>query len=96
MNPRTKTMLLLGGAAAVGLFAIGWYLTDGSSSSAAAPQNAVNPNAQDAPGGPFGAQGTMPDLGNLLSYNQVPGATILTPQATSVDPFSSNYGVVSA
>jgi hypothetical protein len=91
---RNSTLLLLG-AAAVGVFALGWFLTSGTGSSqSTAPQNAVNPNAQDAPGGPFGAQGTMPDIGNLLSYNQTPGATILTPQATSVDPFSSNYGVV--
>jgi hypothetical protein len=90
-----NSLLLLLGAAAVGVFALGWFLTSGTQSSTpTGPQNAVNPNAQDAPAGPFGAQGTMPDIGNLLSYNQVPGATILTPQATSVDPFSSNYGVV--
>jgi hypothetical protein len=95
MNPRTKTMLLVGGAAAVGVFAIGWFLTNPSgSSSSSGPQNAVDPGAQLA-AGPFAAQGTMPDIGNLLSYNQVPGA-ISAPQATSVDPFSSNYGAVGA
>lgn len=83
MTPKTKTMLIVVGVGAVGVFAIGWILTSGGSSSAA-PQNAVNPNAQDAPGGPFAAQGTMPDIGNLLSYNQPIGATVLAPQATSV------------
>jgi hypothetical protein len=91
MNPRTKTVLILGGAAAVGVFAIGWYLSSGSSSSSG-PQNAVAPGAQLA-AGPFAAQGTMPDIGNLLSYNQVPGA-ISAPQATSVNPFAANYGTV--
>jgi hypothetical protein len=88
-------MLIVGGVGAVGVFAVGWFLTSGSSSStAASPQNAVQQGAQDAPGGPFAAQGTMPDIGNLLSYNQVPGSTVLAPQATSVDPSSSNYGAV--
>lgn len=87
-----NSLLLLGGAGAVGVFALGWYLTSGSSSSSSA-QNAVDPNAQDAPGGPFAAQGTMPDIGNLLSYNQVVGSATIAPQATSVDPYSSNYGV---
>lgn len=87
-------MLLVGGAAAVGVFAIGWYLTSGSpSSSSSSAQNAVYPGAQDAPGGPFAAQGTMPSIGNLLSYNQLPGV-MSAPSATSVNPFSSNYGII--
>ena len=89
-----NNVLLVGGAAAIAVLGAGWLLESSrSSSSSSAPQNAVTPGAQDAPGGPFAAQGTMPDFGNLLSYNQTPGAAVLTPQATSVDPFSSNYGV---
>lgn len=83
MNPRTKTLLLLG-VGAVGVFAAGWFLTSGGAQSGGAAQNAVNPNAQDAPGGPFAAQGTMPDIGNLLSYNQPVGTNTIVPQATSV------------
>lgn len=83
MNPPTKTLLLVGGAAAVGLFALGWYLTNSSgSASSSAPQNAVNPNAQIGAGAY--AQGTMPDIGNLLSYNQPVGSVLSAPQATSV------------
>lgn len=98
MTPKTKTMLLVVGVGAVGVFAIGWILTSGgSSSSSAGPQNAVNPNAQDAPGGPFAAQGTMPDIGNLLSYNQPVGATVLAPQATSVSSGSpGDYSPIAA
>lgn len=78
-----NSLLLLGGAIAVALFGVGWYLTGGFSSSApAGPQNAVNPNAQTDAGLPAG--GTMPDIGNLLSYNQAPGSTLSAPQATSV------------
>lgn len=83
---RNKYLLL--GVGAVGVFALGWYLTNqnasnssSSASSSNTAQNAVDPNAQV---GTTGAQGTMPDFGNLLSYNQVVGSTVLTPQATSV------------
>lgn len=76
-----NSLLLLGGVLAVGVFALGWYLS-GSSSAPAAPRNAVNPNAQTDAGLPAG--GTMPDIGNLLSYNQAPGSTLSAPQATSV------------
>jgi len=81
---RNKSLLLLGGLGAVAVFALGWYLTNSSSSSSSssgAPQNAVNPNAQVGAGAY--AQGTMPDIGNLLSYNQIPGV-LSAPQATSV------------
>jgi hypothetical protein len=78
-----NSLLVLGGLAAIALFGVGWYLTEGLTSSApAGPQNAVNPNAQTDAGLPAG--GTMPDIGNLLSYNQAPGATLSAPQATSV------------
>ena len=77
-----NSVLIVGAIAAVAIFGVGWYLTGGLSSSApAAPQNAVNPNAQTDAGLPAG--GTMPDIGNLLSYNQVPGSTLSAPQATS-------------
>jgi hypothetical protein len=85
-----KGLLVLGGLAIVALVGVGWYLTGGlQAQPAAGAQNAVSPNAQTGAGA-F-AQGTMPDLGNLLSYNMVPGA-LSAPQATSVDPYSSNYG----
>jgi hypothetical protein len=76
------SLLLVGGASAIALFALGWYLTSSSSSSSSAPQNAVNPDAQVGAGAY--AQGTMPDIGNLLSYNQPVGVTVSAPQATSV------------
>jgi len=85
-----KTLLIVGAIAAVALFGVGWYLTQTPAAPAGA-QDAVNPNAQIGAGAY--AQGTMPDFGNLLSYNQVPGS-ISAPQATSVDPYSSNYGVL--
>jgi hypothetical protein len=86
-----KPLLIYGGIAIVGVFGLGWFLTQGGGGGAAAgAQNAVNPNAQTGAGA-F-AQGTMPDIGNLLSYNQVPGA-LSAPQATSTDWFSRNYGV---
>lgn len=81
---------MLIGAAGVALFALGWYLTSGQSATSSSAQNAVNPQQSSASGA--WAQGTMPDFGNLLSYNQVPGL-LSAPQATSVDPFSANYGV---
>lgn len=81
-----RSSLLVLGVAAAGVLLVGLYLESSrtSSSSSSAPQNAVNPNAQDAPGGPFAAQGTMPDFGNLLSYNQVVGSVTSAPQATSI------------
>jgi hypothetical protein len=83
--------LIVGGLVAVGLVVVGVYYSQSSASSTSnAPQNAVNPSAQIGAGAT--AQGTMPDIGNLLSYNQVPGV-MSAPQATSVDPYSSNYGV---
>jgi hypothetical protein len=84
-----KGLLVLGGLAIVALVGVGWYLTGGLQAQPAGAQNAVNAGAQTGAGA-F-AQGTMPDLGNLLSYNQVPGV-LSAPQATSVDPYSSNYG----
>jgi hypothetical protein len=86
-----KSLLVLGGLAIVALFAFGWYATGGLQAQPAGAQDAVNPNAQTGAGA--WAQGTMPDIGNLLSYNQVPGS-LSAPQATSVDPYSSNYGVL--
>jgi hypothetical protein len=81
-------MLLLGALAAVAVFGVGWYLTNppSSSTSSSAPQNAVNPHAQLGAGA--WAQGTMPDLGNLLSYNQLPGV-LSAPQATSISPIQN-------
>jgi hypothetical protein len=88
--PKNKGLLVLGGLAIVALVGVGWYLTGGlQPQPAAGAQNAVNPNAQTGAGA--WAQGTMPDIGNLLSYNMVPGS-LSAPQATSVDPYSSNYG----
>ena len=78
----------VGVAGALGVLGLVWWQTQ-KSAAPMGPQNAVDPNSQV--GGGLGAQGTAPDIGNLLSYNQVPGATILTPQLTSVDPYSSNY-----
>jgi hypothetical protein len=86
-----KSLLIFGGLAVVALVGLGWYLTGGLQAQPAGAQDAVNPNAQVGAGAY--AQGTMPDYGNLLSYNQVPGA-ISAPQATSVDPYASNYGVL--
>ena len=86
---QSKGWLIAGGIGVTLLLGLVWW--NSNKPQPDQPQNAVNPNAQIASGA-F-AQGTMPDLGNLLSYNQIPGSTILTPQATSVDPFSSNYGV---
>jgi hypothetical protein len=87
-----KGLLVLGGLAIVALVGVGWYLTGGlQAQPAAGAQNAVSPNAQTGAGA-F-AQGTMPDLGNLLSYNSVPGS-MSAPQATSVDPYLGNYGVM--
>lgn len=74
-------LLLVGGIGAVAVFGLGWYLTMPRSSSSG-PQNAVDQGAQLA-AGPFAAQGTAPDFGNLLSYNQIPGV-LSAPQATSV------------
>jgi hypothetical protein len=85
-----KSLLILGGLAVVALAAFGWYATGGLQPKPAGAATAVNPNAQVGAGAY--AQGTMPDFGNLLSYNQVPGS-ISAPQATSVDWYSSNYGV---
>ena len=85
---QSKTLLIVGGIGVTLLLGLVWW--NSNKSQPAGPQNAVNPNAQQGAGA--NAQGTMPDLGNLLSYNQLPGSTILTPQATSVDPFSGNYG----
>lgn len=76
-----NSLLLLGGVAAIGVFALAWYVTSAQSSTPSTPQSAVNPNAQTGGGLPAG--GTMPDIGNLLSYNQVPGS-LSAPQATSV------------
>jgi hypothetical protein len=87
----SKGLLVLGGLAIVALVGLGWYLTGGLQPQPAGAQNAVASGAQTGAGA-F-AQGSMPDLGNLLSYNQVPGS-LSAPQATSVDPYSSNYGVV--
>jgi len=84
-----KTWFIVGGIGATLLLGLVWW--NSNKTQPDQPQSAVNPNAQI--GGGLGAQGTMPDIGNLLSYNQIPGSTILTPQATSVDPYSSNYGV---
>jgi|SRR5215472_2812907 len=83
-------VLIIGGIGATLLLGLVWWNSNKSQPQSEGTQNAVNPNAQIGAGS-F-AQGTMPDLGNLLSYNQIPGSTILTPQATSVDPFSSIYG----
>lgn len=85
---KNNKLLLFGGIGAAGLLAVWWIYTQqqaSSSSTSNAPQNAVNPNAQIGVSGPFGAQGTMPDFGNLLSYNQPVGATMSAPQATSVN-----------
>jgi len=79
--------VLFGVAGAVGVLGIVWWQSQ-KSAAPQGPQNAVNPNAQVNAGAY--AQGTAPDFGNLLSYNQIPGA-ISAPQVTSVDPFSSNY-----
>jgi hypothetical protein len=87
--PQNKWLVILG-VGGIGLIAAGFYFAQKQTSNVGA-QNAINPNAQVGAGA-F-AQGTMPDIGNLLSYNQIPGATILTPQATSVDPSASNAGV---
>ena len=80
-------LLLVGGVGAAGVLAVVYFTSRGSSSSAAGAQTAVNPNAQVGAGAY--AQGTLPDIGNLLSYNQMPGV-ISAPQATSVtgDPTS--------
>jgi hypothetical protein len=77
-------LLLFGGIGAAGLLAVWWYMSQQQSSTSSGPQNAVNPNAQIGVAGPLGAQGTMPDIGNLLSYNQPVGAVMSVPQATSV------------
>ena len=82
--------IIVGGIGATLLLGLVWWNSNKTQPDQGS-QNAVNPSAQVSSG--VFAQGTMPDLGNLLSYNQLPGSTILTPQATSVDPFSSNYGV---
>jgi len=85
--------LWVGVAGALGVLGIVWWQSQ-KSAAPTGPQNAVDPNAQtlgEGGGSWYGAQGTAPDIGNLLSYNQVPGASVLTPQLTSVDPFSSNY-----
>jgi hypothetical protein len=82
-----NSLLLLGAIGAVAVFGIGWYLTSTSTSSTSSgPQNAVNPNAQIGAGAY--AQGTQPDIGNLLSYNQLPGV-LSAPQATSVSPLQN-------
>jgi len=86
---QSKTYLMIGGIGVTLLLGLVWWNSNKSQLSGL--QNAVNPNAQQGAGAT--AQGTMPDFGNLLSYNQIPGSTVLTPQATSVDPFASNYGV---
>jgi hypothetical protein len=81
--------LYVGVAGALGVLGIVWWQSQKSAQVHGAT-NAVNPNAQIGAGAY--AQGTMPDFGNLLSYNQIPGV-MSAPQATSVDPYSSNYGV---
>ncbi len=81
-----NSLLVLGVLGAIAVFGIGWYLTEPRTSSSTAPQSAVNPNAQIGAGA--WAQGTMPDLGNLLSYNQLPGV-LSAPQATSISPIQN-------
>jgi hypothetical protein len=78
----------LGIAGALGVLGIVWWQTQQSAAPASGAQNAVNPDAQI--GGGLPAMGTAPDIGNLLSYNQVPGA-MSAPQLTSVDPYSNSY-----
>ena len=80
--------LYIGVAGALGVLGIVWWQTQKAAAPSGA-QNAVDPNAQI--GGGLPAMGTAPDIGNLLSYNQIPGV-MSTPQATSVDPYiTSNY-----
>jgi len=76
----------VGVAGVLGVLGIVWWQSQ-KSATPTGPQNAVDPNAQV---GAISPMGTAPDLGNLLSYNQVPGA-ISAPQLTSVDPFAGNY-----
>ena len=89
MRLQGNTWLYVGVAGALGVLGIVWWQSQKPATPTGA-QNAVNPNAQQGAGA--NAQGTMPDIGNLLSYNQIPGV-ISAPQATSVNPYSSNYGV---
>jgi hypothetical protein len=79
--------LYIGVAGALGVLGIVWWQTQKAAAPSGA-QNAVDPNAQI--GGGLPAMGTAPDIGNLLSYNQIPGV-MSAPQATSVDPYSSSY-----
>jgi len=79
--------LYVGVAGALGVLGIVWWQSQ-KSAAPQGPQNAVDPNAQ-VNAGAF-AQNYAPDIGNLLSYNQLPGV-MSAPQLTSVDPFSSNY-----
>jgi hypothetical protein len=72
--------LLIGIALAGGLGLI-WFLTRNNSPPSAT--DAVNPNAQIGAGAT--AQGTEPDIGNLLSYNQPVNYVGIIPQATNVD-----------
>lgn len=85
-----NSWLIVGGIGATLVLGFVWWNSNKAQPDQA--QNAVDPNAQIGAGA--NAQGTMPDIGNLLSYNQIPGSTLITPQATSVDPYSSNYGVL--
>jgi hypothetical protein len=79
-----NSLMVLGVLGAIAVFGIGWWLTEPRSPTA--PVNAVNPNAQVGAGAY--AQGTMPDIGNLLSYNQLPGV-VSAPQATSISPIQN-------
>jgi hypothetical protein len=81
---KKNSWLIVGGIAGVAI--ILYALTRNSGSSTAA-QNAVNPDAQIGAGAY--AQGTSPDIGNLLSYNQPTGGSLLIPQATNVDGSAS-------
>jgi hypothetical protein len=80
--------LYVGAAGVLGLLGIVWWQSQ-KSATPTGPQDAVNPNAQ-VNAGAF-AQNATPDIGNLLSYNQIVGSTAIIPQATSVDPFAGNY-----
>jgi len=75
---QSKTLLIVGGIGATLLLGLVWW---NSNKSAPSASDAVNPNAQIGAGA--NAQGTMPDFGNLLSYNQVPGV-MSAPPATSI------------
>lgn len=82
----SKTWLVVGGIGTTLVLGLVWWNSNKSQPTGA--QNAVNPNAQIGAGSY--AQGTMPDIGNLLSYNQPIGVTMSAPQATSIT--SGVYG----